>query len=133
MLTRFQVHADSSNFAQDLSKDEVYAQILAASEALFDEQRNWVCNLSNAAALLWHGLRSLPSPSNRINWAGFYVSDAKNRTQLILGPFQGKVACQTIKIGRGVCGTAAATSRTQLVRDVHQAAEHIACDSETNS
>ncbi len=82
-----------------------------------------VSALSNAAALLWDAMTD-------INWAGFYLlkSDA-----LHLGPFQGKTACTFIPVGRGVCGTAAATRQVQLVKDVHQFPGHIACDSASNS
>ena len=79
--------------------------------------------LSNAAALLWEALEE-------INWAGFYL--LKGDT-LYLGPFQGKTACTVIHMGRGVCGTAAATREIQLVKDVHQFPGHIACDSASNS
>ena len=72
-------------------------------------------NLANAASLLWHAYKSLPSPSSEVNWAGFYVLDPSKSNQLILGPFQGKVACQTIAFGRGVCGAAASTKETQYV------------------
>lgn len=65
---------------------------------------------------------------------GFYVLDrSSSRDQLILGPFQGKVACQTIAFGRGVCGTAAATATTQLVQDVDLFPGHIACDGDSKS
>lgn len=65
---------------------------------------------------------------------GFYTLDPLSPAdQLILGPFQGKVACQTIRFGRGVCGTAAATQKTQLVADVEEFPGHIACDSESKS
>ncbi len=79
--------------------------------------------LCNTAALLWDALRD-------INWCGFYLlrGDA-----LILGPFQGKVACTAIPMGRGVCGTAAATRKLQLVPDVHLFPGHIACDSASAS
>lgn len=94
-------------------------------------------NLSNAAALLWHAYKSLPAPSSDVNWAGFYTLDPRpgpgGRPQLILGPFQGKVACQTIAFGRGVCGAAAETRATQLVPDVDAFPGHIACDSESRS
>ena len=82
-----------------------------------------VANLANAAALLWE---TLPD----INWAGFYkmVDGA-----LVLYPFQGKTACIRIPVGRGVCGTAVAEDRTQLVPDVHRFPGHIACDSASNS
>lgn len=72
-----------------------------------------------------------------MNWAGFYVLDTSASTptkqQLILGPFQGKVACQTIVFGRGVCGAAAASGATQLVPDVDEFPGHIACDGDSKS
>ena len=82
-----------------------------------------IANLSNAAALLYNTLPDL-------NWAGFYLME---NGRLVLGPFQGKPACIEIQVGRGVCGTAAAEDRTQLVYDVHQFPGHIACDSASNS
>ncbi|KAL1842642.1 hypothetical protein VTJ49DRAFT_4553 [Mycothermus thermophilus] len=133
------VHADASTFAEGITKEAAYQQVLDQAEGLFFEQRNWVCcvpNLSNAAALLWHAYQSLPYPSNQVNWAGFYTLDPLSpptRPQLILGPFQGKVACQTIAFGRGVCGTAAATQQTQLVPDVDAFPGHIACDGASRS
>ncbi|KEQ87417.1 GAF domain-like protein [Aureobasidium pullulans EXF-150] len=129
------VHADASNFDSNVSKQEAYAQVLEQARGLFFEQRNWVCNLSNAASLLWHCLHALPSPSNHTNWTGFYVLDPSSppTTQLILGPFQGKVACQTIRFGRGVCGVAAQTKTTQVVSDVEMFPGHIACDAESKS
>ena len=82
-----------------------------------------IANLANASALLW---QNLPD----INWAGFYkMTDGK----LVLGPFQGKPACIIIPVGKGVCGTAVAQDRTQLVADVHEFPGHIACDSASNS
>ncbi|KAI8629955.1 GAF domain-like protein [Xylariaceae sp. FL1651] len=129
------VHADASNFAEGVTKESAYEQVLLQAEGLFDGQRNWVCNLANAASLLWHAYKSLPSPSSQVNWAGFYTLDPQKTTkpQLILGPFQGKVACQTIAFGRGVCGTAAASQTTQLVPDVEQFPGHIACDGDSRS
>ena len=80
-------------------------------------------NLANASALLWEYLPDL-------NWAGFYkMIDGK----LVLGPFQGETACIEIAVGRGVCGTAVAENKTQLVYDVHQFPGHIACDCASNS
>ena len=82
-----------------------------------------IANLSNASALLWDALPD-------INWCGFYkMVDG----QLILYPFQGKTACVRIRIGKGVCGTAVAEDKTQLVPDVHEFPGHIACDSASNS
>lgn len=80
-------------------------------------------SLCNCSALLWDALRD-------INWCGFYL--LRDQT-LILGPFQGKIACTSIPLGRGVCGTAAATLAIQLVPDVHAFPGHIACDSASNS
>ena len=82
-----------------------------------------IANLANAAALLYHSLDGL-------NWAGFYLLEGD---ALVLGPFQGWPACIEIPVGRGVCGTAVAEGRTQLVPDVHQFPGHIACDSASNS
>lgn len=102
-------------------------------EGLVVDQRNWVCNTANAASLLWHLFHSLGAPSSDVNWAGFYVLDKANPAQLILGPFQGKVACQTIAIGKGVCGTVAAKADTLLLDDVETFPGHIACDSDSKS
>ena len=84
---------------------------------------HFIANLANASALLYEHLEDL-------NWAGFYLMEDG---QLVLGPFQGKVACIEIPVGAGVCGTAVAENRTQLVRDVHEFPGHIACDSASNS
>lgn len=92
-------------------------------------------NLANTASLLWHLYHSLPSPSTSVNWSGFYVLDPSDptRQRLILGPFQGKVACQTIQFGRGVCGASAAGAKTVLVPDVDEFPGHIACDGDSRS
>lgn len=72
--------------------------------------------------------------TNADRFQGFYVLDpSSSRPQLILGPFQGKVACQTIPFGRGVCGAAAQTQKTQLVKDVEEFPGHIACDGDSKS
>ena len=95
------------------------AQLAALTEGVPYE----TANLANAAALLW---QELPG----INWAGFYkMTDGA----LVLGPFQGKPACILIPVGKGVCGTAVAEDRIQLVPDVHQFPGHIACDCASNS
>lgn len=90
-------------------------------------------NLANTSSLLWHALKSLSAPSNGVNWAGFYVANPAKPNQLILGPFHGKVACQTIEFGKGVCGAAADTGRTQLISDVNQFPGHIVCDGDSRS
>jgi len=107
-----------------------YADLTASLRSLLEGERNWIANLANTAALIYHALPNL-------NWAGFYLigpnaQDAAT-SELILGPFQGKTACVRIAIGKGVCGAAAATRETQLVPDVHAFPGHIACDSASNS
>lgn len=103
-------------------KNDLY-DLLARQLATLVTECPPISALSNAAALLWDAL-------NEINWAGFYLL---KDDMLHLGPFQGKPACMSIPMGRGVCGTAAATREVQLVQDVHQFPGHIACDSASNS
>lgn len=105
------------------SKDKFYNYLNLKLTGLICEEPDWLANLSNASAVLWLLLEE-------INWAGFYLY--KN-DELILGPFQGKTACTHIKLGNGVCGTAAAKLDTQLVKNVHEFPGHIACDSASNS
>ena len=102
-----------------INYDTVAAQLAALTDGIPYE----VANLANASALLWQEM-------DGINWAGFYkMTDGA----LVLGPFQGKPACIRIPVGRGVCGTAVAEDKIQLVYDVHQFPGHIACDSASNS
>lgn len=122
-------HAEYSNFS-GLLKAETLENVIVSYNALSEGLTNWVANLANASSLVWHAYHLLNVP---VNWAGFYVLDQENPEQLILGPFQGKVACQTIEIGKGVCGGAAYQKKTQLVPDVNEYPGHIACDGETNS
>ena len=100
-----------------------YSLISKEIEALTSDVSDLIANLSNVSALLNTELTD-------INWVGFYlIKDDK----LILGPFQGKPACVTISLGKGVCGTAVSTDSLQLVKDVHTFPGHIACDSASNS
>lgn len=100
-----------------------YALLAQQADALTRDVPHLIANLANISALLY---TSLPD----INWAGFYLAD---EDRLILGPFQGNPACVEIAFGRGVCGTAAAQDKTQLVPDVHLFPGHIACDSASRS
>ena len=100
-----------------------YQELIAQVRALTDGVPHWIANFANASAAIWQALEG-------INWAGFYVME---NDILVLGPFQGKPACIEIPVGRGVCGTAVAEKKTQLVADVHQFPGHIACDSASNS
>lgn len=100
-----------------------YKLLCAQLNALTEGIPHETANLANASALLWQSLKD-------INWAGFYKME---QGILVLGPFQGKPACIEIPVGRGVCGTAVAEDRTQLVYNVHDFPGHIACDSASNS
>ncbi len=100
-----------------------YRTLIAQVRALTEGVAHTVANLANASAAIWQAM-------DRINWAGFYIME---KDVLILGPFQGKPACIEIAVGKGVCGTAVAERKTQLVEDVHQFPGHIACDSASNS
>jgi GAF domain-containing protein len=100
-----------------------YRELDQQLSALIGDERDFIANMANMAALIFHQLPDL-------NWAGFYLM--RNR-ELVLGPFQGKPACIRIPLGRGVCGTAAATRETQVVPDVHEFPGHIACDADSRS
>ena len=91
--------------------------------ALAEDENFYLPVLSNASALLYENIED-------INWAGFYLID---KGSLLLGPFQGKVACIRIPIGKGVCGTAAKEDKTLLVANVHEFSGHSACDAASNS
>ncbi|RKO88071.1 GAF domain-like protein, partial [Blyttiomyces helicus] len=114
------------------AKPAFYAQLLAEAESVLDPSLPSVANLANASALLYFALTDSPV-SRPVNWVGFYLRDKKMPEKLTLGPFQGRLACTEIKLGRGVCGTAAAQNKIQLVPDVHLFPGHIACDSATES
>jgi L-methionine (R)-S-oxide reductase len=105
------------------SKADLYRDLLSALDALTAGEPDPIANMANVSALIWQYLPDL-------NWAGFYrlLDD-----ELVLGPFQGKAACIRIAMGKGVCGTAAATRETQLVADVHAFPGHIACDAASRS
>ena len=100
-----------------------YTLLQAQLESLLADERDFIANAAQFSALLYHQLDDL-------NWAGFYLNRDE---ELVLGPFQGQIACVRIPFGRGVCGAAAASRQTQRVEDVHAFAGHIACDSASNS
>ncbi|MCC7394678.1 MAG: GAF domain-containing protein [Sphingomonadaceae bacterium] len=109
-------------FAND-DPAQLWAEIADAADAITADEPDAVANMANIAAILWQAL-------NDINWAGFYRFDGQ---ELVLGPFQGKAACIRIPIGKGVCGAAAASRRSQCVTDVHDFPGHIACDAASRS
>ncbi|MCP3716345.1 MULTISPECIES: GAF domain-containing protein [Paraburkholderia] len=104
-------------------KPALYESLAAQARSLIEGETDVIANAANFASLVFHSLEGL-------NWAGFYSFDG---TELVVGPFQGKPACVRIPLGKGVCGTAAATRQTQVVPDVHAFAGHIACDSASQS
>lgn len=104
-------------------KEKMYAMLQKQLAALLDGERDPMPNMANMSALLGQAL-------SRINWVGFYLMRSGS---LLLGPFQGLPACIRIPVGRGVCGTAVAEKKLQLVADVHAFPGHIACDGASNS
>lgn len=100
-----------------------YDTMLLMLKGQLEGEEDIIANLSNASAILMEVMKD-------INWAGFYLMKDEH---LVLGPFQGSPACNRIKIGKGVCGTAIKTRKIQRVKDVHQFPGHIACDTRTNS
>jgi GAF domain-containing protein len=107
----------------DADAETVWADLIAAVDGVTAGEPDPIANMANVAALLWELVPDL-------NWAGFYRMVAG---ELVLGPFQGRAACIRIALGRGVCGTAAASGTTQLVADVHAFPGHIACDAASAS
>ncbi|MEM8985466.1 MAG: GAF domain-containing protein [Pseudomonadota bacterium] len=110
----------------DTGKEERYAALEAEIAAVLDGETNAVARMASAACLLHEGL-----PQSI--WTGFYLVDPDNPEELVVGPYQGGLGCLRIPFGKGVCGTAAAERRTQVVVDVHAFPGHIACDGLSNS
>ncbi|WP_109357268.1 GAF domain-containing protein [Sphingorhabdus sp. EL138] len=111
------------SISADQSPDILYDDLATAARALTDGESDAIANMANVSALIWQYVPDL-------NWAGFY---RVMEDELVLGPFQGKSACIRIAIGKGVCGTAAATNQVQRVADVHAFPGHIACDADSRS
>ncbi len=104
-------------------KSAFYQSLTAQALALCDGEPNRIAKLANLSALLNLALED-------INWVGFYL---REQDTLVLGPFQGKPACIRIPVGKGVCGTAAATGQVQRIANVHEFSGHIACDGASNA
>ncbi|MCJ8295905.1 MAG: GAF domain-containing protein [Colwellia sp.] len=102
---------------------ELYHELLGQTKALITNESDIIANMANISALLFECLAD-------VNWVGFYrlIDD-----ELVLGPFQGKVACIRIPVGKGVCGTCVSTGDVQRIADVHQFDGHIACDASSNA
>ncbi|MGD1890795.1 MAG: GAF domain-containing protein [Cyclobacteriaceae bacterium] len=116
--------ADSIQIDHFLSKEERYKSLVPQIKALTANESNLVANLANIAAALKYSMGFF--------WVGFYRVDA-NAQELVLGPFQGPIACTRNALGKGVCGTAWKENKTIVVPDVHQFPGHIACSSESQS
>jgi GAF domain-containing protein len=106
-----------------ITQSQSASGLLSQLRSLLSGQRDRIANAANLAALLFHQL-------DDVNWVGFYFLQDD---QLMVGPFQGRPACVSIPMGRGVCGTAAATQQVQRVHDVHEFDGHIACDVNSRS
>ena len=108
------------------SKAEKYAALLPQIQSVVEDEPDAIANMANVASMLHETFRFW--------WTGFYrVVPTENAEQLVLGPFQGPMACTRIPRGRGVCGTAWATATTQVVPDVDLFPGHIACSSSSRS
>ncbi|MGE5707114.1 MAG: GAF domain-containing protein [Bacteroidota bacterium] len=108
---------------QEAKREEAYRLLIRQLEAFLEAEPDPIANLANASALLNESLEDL-------NWVGFYLLQGET---LVLGPFQGKVACTRIPVGKGVCGTAVRENRALLVPDVERFPGHIACDCASRS
>ncbi|QDP01157.1 GAF domain-containing protein [Thalassotalea sp. PS06] len=106
-----------------MDKRDFYQTLVQQVDAITAGESDIIANMANISAILFNAL-------DDVNWVGFYrMVD----NELVLGPFQGQVACIRIPVGKGVCGTAVAEGKTQVVEDVHQFSGHIACDAASNS
>jgi L-methionine (R)-S-oxide reductase len=106
-----------------MDKTTLYRELNTQLAGLFADETDGLANAANMCAVLYHGLP-------RVNWVGFYFLQGG---ELVLGPFQGKVACVRIALGRGVCGSAAQRREILVVPDVHAFPDHIACDAVSRS
>ncbi len=113
----------SLNVKNDLSPDKKYKLLGTQFRSLLNKEENILSNLANFTA-------ALKQTFDKISWVGFYLYDGE---KLYVGPFQGKVACTNIEIGKGVCGKAAELKRTVIVEDVNKFPGHIACDPDSRS
>lgn len=108
---------------EKMNTEEKYKYMLILLEGQLSSEKDIYANISNASAIIY-------AVMDKLNWSGFYFM---RNGELVLGPFQGKPACNRIKVGNGVCGTAVSTKETQRIANVHKFPGHIACDSASNS
>jgi GAF domain-containing protein len=112
---------------KNVTKADIYQTTESQILAVLDGENNQVAQMATISCLL---AQAFP---DTFFWTGFYVVSPDNEKELVVGPYQGTLGCLRIPFGRGVCGTAAEEQKTQVVEDVHAIANHIACDSRTNS
>lgn len=115
----------ADEFVIDKSQPDqkLYLELTSIIRNLLNKNDNLITNLSNFTAVL-------KQTFDKISWVGFYLFDNE---KLYLGPFQGKVACTQIELGKGVCGTSALKKKTIIVNDVNEFPGHIVCDSDSKS
>jgi L-methionine (R)-S-oxide reductase len=111
-----------------LSADKAarYVEVAAEVASVLDGESNLTARMATVASMLANSF-------DHYFWTGFYVVDPAKPRELVVGPYQGTLGCLRIAFGRGVCGAAAETGKTQLVEDVHAFPGHIACDSRSQS
>lgn len=107
-----------------MNKEEKYQKLLKQIPSILEGEENLIANMANLCAMIREEFSFL--------WIGFYLVD-ESKNQLVLGPFQGPLACTRIPYGRGVCGTSWSENKTLCIDDVHQFEGHIACSSFSNS
>jgi len=127
-MTRESIAQSEARVAPKGSTDKAkaYAETLGDIVAVLAGERNFVARMATVAAML-------ASAFDSFFWTGFYLVDPDRPDELVVGPYQGTLGCLRIAFGRGVCGAAAQSGRTQIVDDVHAFPGHIACDSRSNS
>lgn len=109
-----------------VSKQEVYQTLSNEILAVVEGEENLTARMATLNSLLSQAF-------DRFDWTGFYLVDQKKTDELVIGPYQGTLGCLRIPFGQGVCGAAAASRETQVVKDVHAIENHIACDANTRS
>ena len=116
----------NNNKLKELTKEDKYNAIILQIAEIIKGEKNLIANLANIVSILKYTF-------NKFLWVGFYFIDTDNKNELVLGPFQGKVACTRLKVGKGVCGTAVEKKETIIVKDVSKFPGHIFCDSDSKS
>lgn len=109
-----------------MEKESIYSRVEAEIMSVTEDEGNVIANMASVSCLLNIAFEDY-------FWTGFYMVDPEKERELVVGPYQGTLGCLRISYDRGVCGKAATTGETQIVKDVNSFPGHIACDSQTNS